>query len=153
MAKLHLKAAGARFVGALASIGWLPMAAASVEPLPMTPGLWETVVASETPGVDLKKTMTAQVCFVAENFRSTQQVLPRQADFGAKCTVKDYKYAKNTASWNLSCTTKLGTLQGPGTINYTATGYSGTAALVSKEGGKSAKVNQTFTGKRLSDCK
>jgi hypothetical protein len=128
-------------------------APAPAEPFAMKPGMWETVVANETPGVDAKRATTSRACFTAADIASTQQALPRQADFGAKCSIKDYKLVNNVATWSLNCTTKTGTLSGPGTITYKAAEFTGSAALVSKDGGKSTKVNQTLTGKRLSDCK
>ncbi len=126
---------------------------AAADDLPMKPGLWETSVLNETPGVDSKKTTTSRACFQASDLANTQQALPRQYDFGSKCTIKDYKIAAGAASWALNCTTKTGSLAGPGSITYKAAEFSGTAALVAKDGGKTTKVNQTFTGKRLGDCK
>jgi hypothetical protein len=128
-------------------------APAPAEPFAMKPGLWEIVVANETPGIDAKRSTTSRACFQSADLASTQQALPRQTDFGAKCAIKDYKLAANIATWTLTCTTKAGTIIGPGTITYKAAEFAGTANLVSKEGGKTAKVNQTLTGKRLSDCK
>lgn len=128
-------------------------AQANAQAFPMKPGLWEITVLNETPGVDARRSNTSQTCYSAELLKSTQQALPRQYDFGSKCTIKDYKFAGDTASWSLSCTTKAGTLSGPGTVTYKAAEFSGAAQLVAKEGGKSKKVNQTITAKRLSDCK
>lgn len=131
-----------------------PSAARPAAAFAMSPGLWQIVIANETPGVDMKRSMTSLVCFTSEDIRNTQQALPQQNDFGSKCTIKNYKLATNVATWELSCTTKAGgNLAGPGTITYKAAEYAGTAALISKEGGKTKKVNQTFTAKRQSDCK
>ncbi len=129
----------------------IPCQAAPV--LPMKPGVWEIVVASEeTPSADKKKSTTmSRICLQDENLRSAQQALPRQV-FGAKCAVKDYKYAGDAATWTLACTTKNGSLSGPGSVTYQENDYSGTAQLTKKEGGMTIKVSQTFTAKRVADC-
>jgi hypothetical protein len=121
---------------------------------PMRPGMWEVVVSNETPGVDGKLSTTSRTCYGAADLKVIQSVLPRQSDFGAKCTMKDYKFADKTASWVLNCTTKSGgSLTGPSTITLNGTDYAGSAQLVSKEGAKTKKVNQTLVGKRVGDCK
>jgi len=164
MTRFRSKSLAALFIVASASAAAFAQSKAAVPapvpapappaPFAMSPGLWEIVVANETPGVDMKRSTTSLICFKKDDIRSTQQALPQQHDFGSKCTIKDYKLANDVATWGLSCNTKTGgNLSGPGTITYKAAEYAGTAALVSKEGGKTKKVNQTFTAKRLSDCK
>jgi hypothetical protein len=156
MTTLRLFAALVRVVGVLTCLVLGPVASATVEAPALSPGLWETVVTNEVPGTDMKRTTTARLCLTAEMIRNSQQgqqLLPRQGDFASKCTVKDYKFAANVANWSLSCTTKTGTLGGPGTIAFKVAEFSGTATLSAKDSGKTTKVNQALTGKRISDCK
>lgn len=135
----------------LATLAALP-AAAQAPSVPMKPGLWEIVVKSETPGVDKKTATTSRVCFKADALRATEQLLPQQGQFGARCTVKDFKYTADTATWSASCTSKTGALSGPGTLTFKANEYTGSAQLTGKEGTKAVKVNQAFAAKRISDC-
>ena len=127
-------------------------AAAQTPSVPMKPGLWEIVVKNETPGQDKKTATTSRVCFKANELRATEQLLPQQGQFGARCTVKDFKYTADTATWSASCTSKTGALSGPGTLTFKANEYTGSAQLTGKEGAKAVKVNQTFAAKRISDC-
>ena len=162
MTRSRSQSLAALYIVASASAAALAQTKATVPPpappavftFAMSPGLWEIVVANETPGVDAKRTTTSLVCFKKDDIRSTQQALPQQTELSAKCAIKDYKMVNNVATWGLSCATKTGgNLSGPGTITYKAAEYAGTAALVSSENGKGKKVNQTFSAKRLSDCK
>ncbi|MCA3018110.1 MAG: DUF3617 family protein [Rhodocyclaceae bacterium] len=129
-----------------------PTVAAQTPSVPMKPGLWEIVVKNETPGEDKKTTTTSRICFNADALRATEQILPQQGQFGARCAVKEFKYATGTATWTATCTSKTGTLSGPGTLSFKADDYSGTAQLSGKSGAKATKVNQTFAAKRLSAC-
>jgi hypothetical protein len=129
-----------------------PSVMAQTPSVPMKPGLWEIVVKNETPGDDKKTATTSRICFKADALRATEQILPQQGQYGARCAVKEFKYATDTATWTATCTSKTGTLSGPGTLSFKAAEYSGTAQLAGKEGAKASKVNQTFTAKRVSDC-
>jgi hypothetical protein len=129
-----------------------PSGLAQTPSVPMKPGLWEIVVKNETPGDDKKTTNTSRICFRADALRATEQILPQQGQFGARCAVKEFKYASATATWIATCTSKTGKLSGPGTLTFKADDYSGTAQLTGKEGAKISKVNQTFNAKRVSDC-
>jgi hypothetical protein len=125
---------------------------APVEAAPMLPGLWETAVYIETAGEDVKRTNRRQVCYDKELIAMPQQLLPQQQEVGMQCTTRDFKLEAGVASWDVLCTSKEGTLTGPGQIKMSPTAYAGSGELTLRRGGKSVKVIHGFGGKRLGDC-
>lgn len=129
-----------------------PPPSPSVEVAPMLPGLWETAVFIEVAGEEVKHTNIRRVCYTKDIIATPQQLLPQQQEVGSTCTTRDFTLQSGVASWSVTCTTKDGTLSGPGQISLGPKAYSGKGELTLKRGGKSVKVTQGFAGKRLGDC-
>ncbi len=124
---------------------------------PMKPGLWEINVTNQTVGKDAKRMTTSQICILAADIESGIRALPPQQDFGMKCATKDYKLTGDaakgiTAKWQLACTGKAGTLNGPANITLKPESYEGQADLMSVAGGKTSKVAQSIAAKRVAGC-
>ena len=127
---------------------------AQASPAQMKPGLWEITVVNQAPGTTNRRSTVSQVCYRAEDFKVPQKLLPPQGDFGMVCDAKEYKVAGDKATWRAVCTGKGGkSVSGLSEMIATATSYSGSANVESKADGKTSKLKQTLSGKRLGECK
>jgi hypothetical protein len=121
----------------------------------MRPGLWETTVANESPGIEGRRTVVSRYCFAAGDVGELARVLPRQREPGMKCENKDIKaQVGGKASWQVACSAADASLSGPAEATFTATTYAGKAELEHrKKGAKAEKVSSTMSGKWIEACK
>ncbi len=113
-------------------------------------GLWDVNVVREIPGTPTRRTVASQECF---NDRPLPGVLPRSTEDGMSCQYLDPTLKGEVVSWTVQCSGKSGTVRGPASITLAGTSYKGSATLEHKAGAKLTKMNETFEGKRVGDCR
>ncbi|OHC61151.1 MAG: hypothetical protein A2040_08265 [Rhodocyclales bacterium GWA2_65_19] len=115
----------------------------------MQAGLWEVTTKMDMPGLPAGMGQTTvRQCVRPADLEDPKKTIPQDD----KCQVKDYRLQGNTASWRIECKGK-GAMTGSGTITYGGNSYSGTTKMSIKEGGQSMNMAQTFSAKRIGDCK
>ena len=119
---------------------------------PMKSGLWDVVVTNEITGKVPRQVTTSQFCYSAKDIETPMRSMPPQGDTGMKCAVKDYKIEQGSATWQVSCSGKSGSLSGKTSAMFAPERYEGQASLTSLAAGKSSKVTQTIVAKRISAC-
>ena len=141
----------------VASAVALPAFAQSKAPPPagtgMKPGVWEIVSVIQSPDSQVKKTVTSRLCYGAADVAAVPRMLPPQRGLGMQCEAADVK-AGEAASWNwkLACSGKEGAYAGTGSLRSTPVNYSAKVSLEQKRGAKGSKIDQSTTGRWVSDC-
>lgn len=118
----------------------------------MTPGLWEITMKSEIQGMPGGMGMPATTmtqCVKPADVQDSKRTVPQQ---DPKCEMKDYKLQGNTASWRFECKGPEA-MSGAGSMTYSGNSYSGTTKMSMKQQGRVINMTQTYSGKRLGDCK
>lgn len=118
----------------------------------MTPGLWEITVKSEIQGMPGGMGMPATTmtqCVKPADVQDGKRTVPQQ---DPKCEMKDYKMQGNTASWRFECKGPEA-MNGSGSMTYSGNSYSGTTKMSMKQQGRVINMTQSYSGKRLGDCK
>ena len=118
----------------------------------MTPGLWEITVKSEiqgmTGGMGMPATTMTQ-CVRPADVQDGKRTVPQQ---DPKCEMKDYKLQGNTARWRFECKGPEA-MSGSGSMTYSGNSYSGSTKMSMKQQGRVINMTQSYSGKRLGDCK
>lgn len=117
----------------------------------MQPGLWEITVKAEVAGMPAMPAATARQCIRPADIEDGRRTVP-QDNKDPKCAMKDYKIQGNTANWRMECRGPEA-MSGSGSITYSGTSYSGATKMTMKQGGQSMDMTQSFSGKRVGDCK
>jgi hypothetical protein len=118
----------------------------------MQPGMWEITTKMEMSGMEGMPAMppnTMRQCIRPADAQGGSATVPKG---DPQCEVKDYKMQGNTASWRMECK-GANAMSGKGTVTYGGTSYSGKTQFTTKEEGQAMTMNQTFSGKRIGDCK
>jgi len=118
----------------------------------MQPGMWEITTRMEMPGMEGMPAMppnTIRQCIRPAEVQSGSATVPKG---DPQCEVKDYRMQGKTASWRMECK-GANAMSGSGTITYGGASYSGKTQFTMKEEGQAMTINQTFSGKRIGDCK
>ncbi len=118
----------------------------------MTPGLWEITVKSEIQGMPGGMGMPATTmtqCVKPADVQDGKRTVPQQ---DPKCEMKDYKLQGSTASWRFECKGPEA-MSGSGSMSYSGNSYSGTTKMSMKQQGRVINMTQSYSGKRLGDCK
>ncbi len=119
----------------------------------MMPGLWEITNAIETVGSTSKRTVTMRICYGPDDVAAAPRIIPPQREFGMKCDTRDVKTVDSAVTWRVACVGKESSLNGSGKMIPAAQSYSATASLNAKTGAKTSKVEQSISGKWISECK
>jgi hypothetical protein len=119
----------------------------------MKPGLWEINYQIDTAGSDAKRNITARSCYVADDFKAIERVVPVQREFGMKCENRQVTPQGATVTWKVMCAGKGSSLIGNGEMTLSAEGYEAKTSLDASTKGKATKVTQTIVGKRVGECK
>lgn len=122
---------------------------AMAAPTNMQPGLWEITMKMEMAGGGMPAT-TVRQCVRPADIEDARRTIPQNKD--PKCEMKDYKMQGNTASWRMECKGPEA-MSGTGTITYSGSSYSGTTKLNMKQDGQTMSMTQSYSGKRIGDCK
>jgi hypothetical protein len=118
----------------------------------MQPGLWEITTKMEMRGMEgmpAMPPMTVRQCIRPTDVQNGSRTVPQN---DPNCTVKDYRVQGNTANWRVECRGE-NPMSGSGTITYNGTSYSGTTKFQIQEEGQTMHMMQTFSGRRVGDCK
>ena len=128
----------------------LLVTAVAVQAAPnMQAGLWEIATKMDMPGLPSGMGQTTvRQCIRPADLDDPKKTIPQDA----RCQVKDYKLQGNTASWSVECKGE-GAMTGSGTVTYSGNSYSGTTKMSVKDGGRRMDMTQTFSAKRIGDCK
>lgn len=119
-------------------------------PQEMQPGLWEITSKMEMPGVPKMAPQVMRHCYTKKDLEDNKKTVPQSGD--KNCEMKDYKLQGNTATWSMECKGEAA-MTGTGTMTFGAQFYSGTMKSRMKQGGKSMEMNQSWSAKRVGDCK
>jgi uncharacterized protein DUF3617 len=76
--------------------------------------------------------------------------MPQSQD--KNCEIKDYKVQGNKASWSMECTGE-NAMKASGTMTVEATKFSGTMKSQLNQDGQMMDITQSWSGKRVGDCK
>lgn len=137
-------------IAALPLLAFLPAAfAAAAE---MQPGLWEITMKVDMAGMP-QGAMQPQVmrhCYTKKDLEDGKRTIPQSDD--KNCQLKDYKLQGNTATWTMECKGE-NAMTATGTMTMGSTSYSGTMKSKMKHNGETMEMNQSWSGKRVGDCK
>ncbi|MBU0751408.1 MAG: DUF3617 domain-containing protein [Gammaproteobacteria bacterium] len=115
----------------------------------MQPGMWEITTRMEMPGMPAGMGQhVTQICYRASDVQDVSRTVPKDKN----CEVKDYKLSGNTASWRMECRGETA-MSGSGTFTYAGNSYSGTTKFTMKQGGQTMNMTQTYSARRVGDCK
>jgi uncharacterized protein DUF3617 len=126
----------------------LPALAGAAE---MQPGMWEITSRTEMQG--MPKAMpprTIRHCYTKKDIEDKKPTMPQSQD--KNCEIKDYQVQGNKASWSMECTGE-NAMRGSGTMTVEATKFSGTMKSQLNQDGQMMDITQSWSGKRLGDCK
>ncbi len=140
------------FAGIGAAQAQTKPAAAAAAP-DMKPGLWEIVLVEQAPNAVDKRTTTSRICYSAEDMKELERVVPPQRDFSVKCQNRDIRSQGASVTWKLACAGKDTSRSGTGKMTPATDSYTAQVAFDVKSKGKTSKLEQTVTGKWVSDCK
>ena len=129
---------------AFAAASGLALAAPVIQP-----GLWEITARMEMPGMPAGAGQhTSQICYRPGDVQDAAKTVPTDKN----CEVKDYKLSGNTASWRMECRGET-QMTGTGTFTYAGSSYSGTTKFTMKQGGRTMNMSQSYSAKRIGDCR
>jgi len=135
---------------ALTAVSALCMPAVQAADAPhMRPGMWETTVQVEMPGMPVAMApMTQRHCITKE------MLVPQNPQPGQTCKLQDHKVSGNTVTWNVECNTEGRTMHGTGTITYTGdSSYKGKMDMTMTGGpGGTMHMTQTMSSHRVGEC-
>jgi hypothetical protein len=115
----------------------------------MRPGMWETTVQVEMPGMPVTMApMTQRHCV------TKAMLVPQNQQPGQTCKLLDHKVSGNTVTWNVECDTEGRTMHGTGTITYTGdSSYKGKMDMTMTGGpGGTMHMTQTMSSHRVGEC-
>lgn len=129
---------------------WASISAAAAPD--MQPGMWEITATMEMAGMEGMPAMppqTVRQCIRPADVQNGSAAIPKG---DPQCAVKGFKVQGNTASWQMECKGE-NAMSGNGTVTYSGTSYSGKTRFIMNHDGHTMTMNQTFSGKRIGDCK
>jgi hypothetical protein len=111
-------------------------------------GLWQVTTTVHTTGqAAMQRTFSSQHCMTAEEVKSTK--IPESSD-NKSCKLTDQHVNGNTLTAQMVCT---GEAPGTGKMSVTYDSdkhYSGSLAMITKAGGQTFQMSNTFEGKWVS---
>ncbi len=116
--------------------------------LNMQPGMWETTITMNMPGMPMVPPPTTQrYCITQED------LVPRDPKSAKDCQRLDHKIEGNTVTWNAECKQDGRVTVGSGRITYAGDTYEGSMEMEMRNGpGGGMKMTQTMQGHRIGDC-
>lgn len=113
------------------------------------PGLWETTVTSNIPGMPMAPPpMTHQSCITKDD------LVPRDKKTPDQCSRMDHKIEGDTVTWSVECEQNGMKTVGTGHITYVGDTFTGTIEMNMQGGpGGAMKMTQQMQGRRIGDCK
>ncbi|MHB8534107.1 MAG: DUF3617 domain-containing protein [Sulfuricaulis sp.] len=117
----------------------------------MTPGLWEMTVNVEEAGMPpgMIPPTTYRHCYRPEDVKDLRATVPKK---NPNCRTSDWKESGNTVTWTMSCEGR-GTMTGSGKITYTGDRYRGENKIVMVHDGRKTLMTQSYSARRVGDCR
>jgi len=114
----------------------------------MKPGMWETTVKTEMPGMPVAvPPVTTKQCV------TKQDLVPDTSRGGQQCELLDTKINGDKVDWQIRCTSQGMTTEGTGTITYQGDSYAGVIHMTMSGGPMGAMtMDQKISGRRIGDC-
>ena len=118
----------------------------------MQPGMWEITTRMEMPGMPVAvPPQLVRHCYTKKDLEDGKNAVPSNKQ-DPNCRIKDYALKGNTATWSMECTGE-NAMSGTGTMTFAASSYSGSMKTRIKQGGQTMDMMQSWTGRRVGDCK
>lgn len=115
----------------------------------MRPGLWETTLQVEMPGMPVAMPpIKTQHCYTEADVSRGEDTVPKGSAAEGHCKVMDYTMRGSTATWAIQCDN----MQGKGSMTYSGDSYSGVMEYDMKHEGMSQHMKQTISAHRVGDC-
>jgi hypothetical protein len=115
----------------------------------INPGLWEITTRMDMPGMPAGMGQrTSQICYRPNDVQDAARTVPKDRN----CEVKDYTLSGSTASWRMECRGET-QMSGNGTFTYSGNTYRGATKFSMKQGGQTMNMTQTYSARRIGDCK
>jgi hypothetical protein len=112
------------------------------------PGLWETTVKMEMPGMPMAIPPTVHRHCVTE-----QDLVPKPERPGEECRIVDQAVSGNTVTWRVGCDTQDMKADGTGEIIYSGDTYRGRIVMHMQQAGMGAMtMNQSLEGRWVGPC-
>ena len=119
----------------------------------MQEGLWEITTKIEISGMSKNlPAHTVQHCVTKKDIEQGRGKIHQPDSRNRNCQVKDYKVKGNKASWSLVCTGS-NPMSGNGTVTYNGDSFTGGTKMKMGNKGRETEMTQTFSGKRMGECK
>lgn len=109
------------------------------------PGLWETKVTFDMPGMKMPG-QTSRQCVTAEDIEDPEAAFARGQD--GTCTLVGSDIGDSYIRYQMAC--NEGTVSVDGEMNFTETAYTGKAVMTMGQPGMTMTTN--FSGTRIGDC-
>ena len=135
--------AAACLAGSLAA---MPVSAA----LNLQPGLWEITATGQMADVPMRMPpQTARRCITKADVADPKRAIPADQN----CTLEEVKQTGNLVNWRASCRTEMGAMKGVGKMTLSGHRFDGVLDMTTTVEGMAFGMKQTYSGKRLGDCK
>ena len=120
--------------------------AASAAP-DVQPGLWETTVTTEMPGMPMAiPPMTTRSCI------QDTDLVPDTRQPGQECELIEHSVEGNRVSWQIRCSSEGTIIIGNGELTYAGDTYTGEVRMNMQQGGQSMQMTQSLQGRRIGEC-
>lgn len=127
----------------------LCLAAALVQAQEMQPGLWEIVTSMKMQGMQMPGGKFSH-CYTAKDIAAGKQY---SGDEAGKCAIANLKTAGGNVSYDITCKTEGGKLDGAVKGSVSATAYTFEQKLRMTPDQGMGEMHSTIKGRRLGDCK
>lgn len=121
---------------------------------PYRTGLWEVTSTTQNSMMKQPMTNTMQHCVTPKDVENACNMNNMTGNKNRDCTMTDFKLSGNHASWTMSCKNPHFMADGHGESTFSPEAYSGSFDMTANmQQGMTMKMNTTFKGRRIGDCK
>ncbi|MBI2312714.1 MAG: DUF3617 family protein [Betaproteobacteria bacterium] len=118
---------------------------------PMQPGLWEVTMKTDIAGMPMAMpAQTIRHCYTQKDLQDEKKTVPQSQD--RNCQITNFDARGNTVTWTIQCKGE-NAMTGTGTMTVNATSYSGSVRSRMKDGKQTMEMTQSWSGKRVGECK
>lgn len=120
---------------------------------PYRAGLWEITSVSNNSLMPQPITAKIKRCVTERDAQNACGLNQLTGGRNRDCQIVDMQINSNTATWGMRCDSPHFTAQGNGQSTFTADAYHGSFNMSASMQGTPMKLNTTFNGRRLGNCK
>jgi hypothetical protein len=120
---------------------------------PYRAGLWEITSVSNNSLMPQPITAKIKRCVTERDAQNACGLNQLTGGRNRDCQLVDMQISSNTATWGMRCDSPHFTAQGNGQSTFTADAYHGSFNMSASMQGTPMKLNTTFNGRRLGNCK